>query len=48
MGEYIRNRRLTLAAQELWSTNIKVIDIAMKYGYDRWVVFPERFLSFTE
>lgn len=34
IGEYIRNRRLTMAAQELCSTNIKVIDVAMKYGYD--------------
>lgn len=30
VGEYIRNRRLTLAAQELCSSNIKVIDAALK------------------
>jgi len=34
LGEYIRNRRLTLAGMELLSGNLKVIDIAMKYGYD--------------
>ena len=34
VGEYIRNHRLTLAAQELCSTNMKVIDVAVKYGYD--------------
>ena len=34
LGEYIRNRRLTLAAQELTATEAKVIDIAAKYGYD--------------
>jgi AraC family transcriptional regulator len=33
-AEYTRRRRLTLAARELTSTNDKVIDIALKYGYD--------------
>ncbi len=33
-SEYVRRRRLTLAARELSSGNAKVIDIAMKYGYD--------------
>lgn len=33
-AEYARNRKLTLAARELTSGNAKVIDIAMKYGYD--------------
>jgi len=32
--EYARRRRLTLAATELTSGNGRVIDIAMKYGYD--------------
>jgi AraC family transcriptional regulator len=32
--EYARRRRLTLAARELSSGNARVIDIAMKYGYD--------------
>lgn len=34
ISEYIRRRKLTLAAQELLSTDIKVIDIALKYGYE--------------
>ena len=34
VGEYIRNRRLAFAAQELSADNAKVIDIAVKYGYD--------------
>ncbi|MFA6736764.1 MAG: helix-turn-helix domain-containing protein, partial [Saccharofermentanales bacterium] len=34
IGEYIRNRRLTLAGNELANSNIKVIDAALKYGYD--------------
>jgi AraC family transcriptional regulator len=39
VGEYVRNRRLTLAAQELVATRAKVIDIALKYGYET----PESF-----
>ncbi|OPA79159.1 AraC family transcriptional regulator [Paenibacillus selenitireducens] len=34
LSEYIRRRRLTLAAFELHGSGIKVIDIAMKYGYN--------------
>ena len=34
VGEYIRARRMTMAALELSSTDEKVIDVAMKYGYD--------------
>lgn len=33
IGEYIRNRRLYLAATELVNTDNKIIDIALKYGY---------------
>lgn len=33
LSEYIRRRRLTLAAFELNNSNIKVIDVAIKYGY---------------
>lgn len=34
LSEYIRHRRLTLAAFELQNSNVKVIDLAMKYGYN--------------
>ena len=34
VGEYIRNRRLSLAGSELATTDIKVIDVAVKYGYE--------------
>ncbi|EEM09110.1 Transcriptional regulator, AraC [Bacillus pseudomycoides] len=34
LSEYIRCRRLTLAAFELNASNVKVIDIAIKYGYN--------------
>lgn len=34
LSEYIRRRRLTLAALELQNSSFKVIDLALKYGYD--------------
>ncbi|MDR7247188.1 AraC-like DNA-binding protein [Priestia megaterium] len=34
LSEYIRRRRLTLAAFELKDNKMKVIDIAFKYGYN--------------
>jgi len=39
LSEYIRRRRLTIAAFELQSSDIKVIDVALKYGYES----PESF-----
>jgi AraC family transcriptional regulator len=46
LGEYIRNRRLTLAGVELASNNLKVIDIAVKYGYDSPDSFAKAFSRF--
>lgn len=43
VGEYLRRRRLTLAAQELSNTNNKVIDIAFKYGYETPEAFSKAF-----
>ena len=34
ISDYIRKRRLTLAGAELKDDNAKVIDVALKYGYD--------------
>ncbi|PKO15851.1 MAG: AraC family transcriptional regulator [Chloroflexi bacterium HGW-Chloroflexi-10] len=34
LGEYIRRRRLAQAALELQNSDIKVIDLAIQYGYD--------------
>lgn len=34
LSEYIRRRRLTLAAYELQNSRMKIIDIALKYGYE--------------
>ena len=46
VGEYIRARRMTLAAQELNRKDIKVIDVAMKYGYDSPDSFAKAFQKF--
>jgi len=41
--EYIRNRRLTLAAEEFYSKDSKIIDIAFKYGYESPDAFTRAF-----
>lgn len=45
-NEYIRKRRLTLAAQELQTTDISVIDAAYKYGYESPESFSKAFSRF--
>ncbi len=44
--EYIRNRRLALAGQELLTTDITVTELAMKYGYDSSDSFTKAFTRF--
>ena len=46
LGDYIRNRRLTLAGNELSASDNKVIDVAMKYGYDSPESFTRAFSKF--
>lgn len=46
VGEYIRNRRLSIAAQELSKADVKVIDVAIKYGYDSPDSFTRAFTKF--
>lgn len=43
LSEYIRRRRLTLAAIELQKSDVKVMDLALKYGYDSPVSFARAF-----
>lgn len=45
LSEYIRRRRLTLAALELQQSNIKVIDVALKYGYNSPTSFTRAFVK---
>lgn len=46
VSDYIRQRRLALAGSELVSTDAKIIDIAMKYGYDSPDSFTKAFSRF--
>lgn len=46
VGEYIRQRRLALAGSELVSNDEKIIDIALKYGYDSPDSFTKAFTRF--
>ena len=47
LSQYIRNRRLTLAAFELQSNRqVKIIDLALKYGYSSPDSFTRAFKSF--
>lgn len=46
LGEYIRQRRLSLAGAELAEGKIKVIDAAFKYGYDSPDSFAKAFRNF--
>lgn len=45
-NEYIRNRRLSMAGQEISLSNAKVIDIALKYGYNSPESFTKAFTRF--
>ncbi len=46
IGEYIRNRRLYQAALDLRETDDKVIDIALRYGYETPESFTKAFTRF--
>ena len=46
LGDYIRFRRLSLAGRELAERGSKVIDIALKYGYDTPESFSRAFTRF--
>lgn len=46
VGKYIQMRRLSLAGSELLSSDIKIIDLAVKYGYDSPDSFTKAFIRF--
>lgn len=46
LSEYIRLRKLTKAAMEINETGAKIIDIAMRYGYESPDSFTNAFKSF--
>ncbi|MBN1189037.1 MAG: AraC family transcriptional regulator [Dehalococcoidales bacterium] len=43
LADYVRRRRMTLAARDLSYGNAKIIDIALKYGYDSPDAFSRAF-----
>ena len=44
--EYLRRRRLTICAFEIQQCNDRIIDIAIKYGYDSQAAFTRAFKEF--
>ena len=46
VSEYIRNRKLSMAGEELLHYDSKVIDIALKYGYETPESFTKAFTRF--
>lgn len=46
LGEYIRNRKLYLAAVDLCSSSASVLDVALKYGYETQASFDRAFARF--
>lgn len=45
VAEYVRKRRLTLAAQELQQGRKKVLDVALRYGYQTPESFSKAFIK---
>ncbi|KHD37799.1 transcriptional regulator [Clostridium acetobutylicum] len=43
LGDYIRERKLSLATKDIVSTNQKIIDISYKYGYETPEAFTKAF-----
>ena len=43
LSEYVRRRAMTRAAQDLLATDEKVIDIALRYGYESPTAFSKAF-----
>lgn len=46
LGEYIRERKLSIAAQDVLDRDKKIIDIALKFGYDEPGSFTKAFKRF--
>ena len=46
VGEYIRNRRMSLAAQDLLQPTSKIMDVAIRYQYDTQESFSKAFARF--
>lgn len=47
-SEYLRKRRLSLAAKDLVQGDLRVIDVAMKYGYTSQAAFSRAFYKYHQ
>lgn len=45
LSEYVRRRKMTLAAFDLQTSNIKILDLALNYGYESPEAFNRAFQS---
>ena len=45
-AEYVRRRRMTLSANELINSNVKIIDLSFKFGYESPAAFTRSFKAF--
>jgi len=45
-AEYVRRRKMALSAEELLNSNVKVIDLSYKYGYESPEAFTRSFKSY--
>jgi AraC-like DNA-binding protein len=46
LSEYVRRRRMSLSANELINSGIKIIDLSLKYGYESPEAFTRSFKAF--
>jgi len=46
LTEYVRKRRLSNAGYDLYEGNLRVIDVAFKYGYENATSFSRAFMAF--
>lgn len=46
IGDYVRLRKMSLAAEDLKTTDIKVVDLAARYGYESPEAFTRAFQTF--
>jgi len=46
LSEYVRRRRMALSANELVNSDIKIIDLSFKYGYESPEAFTRSFKAF--
>jgi len=46
LSEYVRNRRLSLAAREILDTDIKIADLALSFGYNSPEAFTRAYQAF--